>query len=57
MEIDGHKVISEFIAKEVEIDTVDYKVTPTFRSRHVFETQYMSVYTLSVMTDLAALHS
>ena len=44
MDIDGHKVTSEFIAKEVDVDTVEFKVTPTFRSRHVFETQYMSVF-------------
>lgn len=44
MEIDGHKVTSEFVAKAVKEDTVEYKVSPAYRSKHVLETQYMTVF-------------
>ena len=44
MEIDGYKVHAEFVEKEVEEEVKQYKASAVFRSRHVLETQYMTVY-------------
>ena len=42
--IDSYPVVAEFIDTPPSDRTMHYKVTPLFRSRHVFETRYMTVY-------------
>ena len=42
--IDSHAVVAEFIDTPPDDKTLEYKVTALFRSRHVFETRYMTVY-------------
>ena len=44
MEIDGYKVHAELVEKEVDEEVKQHKPSAVFRSRHVLETQYMTVY-------------
>ena len=44
LEIDGHKVDAEYIDTPPTDETRKYEVTTVFKSRHVFETQYMVAY-------------
>ena len=42
--IDNYPVISEFISEPVKEATRSFQPTNVYRDRHVFETQYMTVY-------------
>ena len=44
LEIDGHNVKAEYIEKPPNDETINFEVTPKFKSRHVLETQYMVCY-------------
>ena len=44
MEIDGFEVKAEYIEKPADEEIKEFEVSPTFRNRHVFETQYMTAY-------------
>ena len=41
LEIDGHKVDTEFIEESPGDEVTQFQATAKFKSRHVFETQYM----------------
>ena len=42
--IDGYQTFAEFIKEPPPQSIKDFVATPEFRSKHVFETQYMTVY-------------
>jgi hypothetical protein len=42
--IDNHEVKAEYVENPAKVETKEHKVSPAFRSRHVFETQYMVAY-------------
>ena len=44
LEIDENPVKAEYIVEPASEEIVRFEVTPSFRSRHVFESQYMTVY-------------
>jgi hypothetical protein len=44
LEIDENPVKAEYIVEPAGEEIVRFEVTPSFRSRHVFESQYMTVY-------------
>ena len=44
LEIDKHKVVAEFIENPPSDEAKQFKATPQFKNKHVFETQYMVCY-------------
>ena len=41
--IDGKALVSEYISEEVDQETKDFQVTSLYKSRHLIQTQYMTV--------------
>ena len=41
--IDGYEVKAEYITQSVDEKTKTFAVSPAFRSRHILETQYMTI--------------
>ena len=41
--IDGKVLVSEYIAEEVDQETKDFEVSAVYKSRHIIQTQYMTI--------------
>ena len=43
MEIDGKPLIAEYVPEGVDDETKGFQVSATFKSRHLIQTQYMTI--------------
>ena len=41
--IDGKVLVSEYIAEEVDQETKNFEVSAVYKSRHIIQTQYMTI--------------